>query len=278
MTPLCLLVPVLSWGTATVTAQRQYDYLGVIEKIEGEARERHEPRSNEYHVWARVAFKRNPVNEWVPATRDPADPQDLDLAPGDVPAVITWRACREGRALGTVVSRRRRLHFYADRGTQALPVSPAFADAARYEERFKVAMNETAAIRPFVVSTLPDACKIGSTVREVPANDISRAAAKVVGEGGSRRLREARGWQAGPWTIVELEYNDENNTHLWTVLFIADGEIRRRVPNARMVDFISADGDDVPDAILQTSGYNEDGYVLVYGTFGKQVAFSWSYH
>jgi hypothetical protein len=62
------------------------------------------------------------------------------------------------------------------------------------------------------------------------------------------------------------------------VLFAVGDEIRRRVEQARVVDWLAADADETPDVLLWTTRYNFDGYVLLHGNFEKLAEFEWLYH
>jgi len=269
------LAALLLWGLPAPTTQQHADtYLGVIERI---AHDESDPDPKGEDVWARVAFRRLEQREWSPAVGEAKDLEELDAAPSALPKTINWRVCRDGQSVGTVASKRRRFQLYADRGIHALRARPPFVDAVRYDRLFET-FGGQASIRPFVISTLPDACRIGSTVRRAGNADIARLAFASRRAGEQPKLIQNRGWQAGAWTIVEVEFHDKDNTWLTEVVFAIGDEIRLRVENARVVDWISADGDNVPDLVLRTARYNRDGYVLVYGAFSKQVAFSWSYH
>jgi len=273
MTPSLLLGVLFAWGIPSpMTPQNGDAYLGVIEKIAGDP------------VWVRAAFRREGGGDWAP-TLVPEKLRGsgkLDEAPRALPARITWRACRDGRAVGTIVSSRRPSELAAERGTLALASRPAFVAAAPDDERFRVIMTDSTAARPFVVSTLSDACGAGSSVRHGDAKAIARVANKVLAQrnlhtGKPNRLLDARGWQAGDWTIVDLTL-EEDGAWLAVVAFADLEDIRYTVKGARVVDWISADGDSVPDVVLWVDGNNRSGYMLVYGTFEKQAEFDWSYH
>ena len=261
---------VLSWGLGRPgwsppgAVSGGPSYLGVIERNEEE-----EP------PLVRIAFKRSAINDWVPAI-DARDRDSIREAMAALPRRTKWQVCRDGRSLGTVVSGPRSMQVMSDKGTRSLPSPPSFVASARYDDKFETFAGRTT--RPYVVSTLPRSCHLPVPVRPAASADTAQFAKLVFDEGGGAKLRQTRGWMAGRWTAVEVEFNDKRNTLLATVAFAFGDEIVLRVPNARVVDWISVDGDDVPDVLLWTPGYNQDGYVIVYGAFSKQAAFSWSYH
>jgi len=55
-------------------------------------------------------------------------------------------------------------------------------------------------------------------------------------------------------------------------------EIRRRVDQARVVDWLASGVNETPDVLLWTTKYNLDGYVLLYGNFANLAEFEWLYH
>jgi hypothetical protein len=253
-------------------------YLGIIERIEGNPAALN-PRPNDRRIWARVPFALGEDGEWTTAVRRPKDPKELDAAPNDLPETIKWWACRDGRSLGTTVSKRRSFQLYAERGTQALPLPPALVENAGFDKRFKSMMSGDRAIRPFVISTRPDACGIGRAVRRADTAVVTRLADAGVAnasklDGDKLRVVNSRGWQAGDWTLVEIDY-EVNGGFGPMVVFAQGGDIRMTVRAARVVDWISADGDQIPDVILWTDRKGESAYVLVYGSFAKQVEFAW---
>ena len=142
-------------------------------------------------------------------------------------------------------------------------------------------MTDTAAARPFVIATQRDACGIGLAVRRGDADAVARVARLVLAQrnlhtGKPNQLMEARGWQAGSFTIVEVML-EEDGAWLAVVAFATEDDVRYTVKGARVVDWISADGDGVPDVVLWIDGYNRSGYMLVYGNFEKQAEFDWLY-
>src|SRR5947209_8568227 len=151
MAPSLLVGAVLAWGipfSASPGDAAAGAYLGVIEKLQGD------------RVWVRAAFARARDGDWTPTLV--ADQvhgrEELDAAPGALPARITWRACRDGRSLGTIVSSRRHFASLSELATHALRSPPSFIAAARDDERFRVITTDVAAARPFVISTVHDAC------------------------------------------------------------------------------------------------------------------------
>src|SRR5215471_18454501 len=207
MLPSLLLGVVIAWGIPfSAPPHGNEAYLGVIEKISGDP------------VWVRAAFKREGSGDWAPTfvrERENVNGSGkLDQAPGVLPARITWRACRDGRSVGTIVSSRRPFQLSAELGTHALATRPPFVSAVPYDDRFEVIMTGHAAARPFVISTLSDACSAGSSVRRGDENAVGRVARKVLAQrnlhtGKPNRLMDARGWQAGEWTIVDLTLEEE---------------------------------------------------------------------
>jgi hypothetical protein len=252
-----LLFAVLSWGIPSVVSPHDGDaYLGVIERLSGEP------------VWVRAAFTRERNGEWTPT-------------PPALPARITWRACRDGHALGALQSWRRPFGLESELGTHALPSRPAFAGTAPEDDRFRVITTDRAAARPFVVSTLPDACAIGASVRRAGEEAITRVTRLVLAQrnlhtGKPNRLMDARGWQTGDWTIVDLTLEQEG-TWFAVVAFAREDDIRYTVMGARVVDWISADGDGIPDVVLWIDGNNRSGYMLVYGNFERHAELEWPY-
>jgi hypothetical protein len=270
--PSLLLGVVLSWGILPPGSRAaDGDYVGVLERTRGE------------RVWARVAFERSGQGWAAPLTLERIhDHQQLELAPHALPAQLKWQACRDGRSLGAVQSKRRRFQLYSELGTQTLPSRPGFLDAARYDRRFTSIMLGEPAIRPFVISTLPGACRIKRSVRRADPAAVARLASAAVAEESSRTgeettLRRVLGWQAGAWTAVEVEFV-RNGAWGTTVLFAVGDEIRHRVDQARVVDWLAADADETPDVLLWTTRYNRDGYVLLYANFQERVEFEWLYH
>jgi hypothetical protein len=239
-------------------------YLGVIERID------------ERPTWVRVAFKRTRQGDWEPALRSVQSIEQLHASSTSLPEKLAWRMCRDGRALDSVASERRAFELYSEHGTQALKTTPRSVSAATFDRRFMMYATSRAA-RPFVISTLPDTCNIGLRIQLADKESIGRLVASTK-DGSSRRVVGAKGWQIGQWTIVEIEREPGKGWWAATVVFAKNGEIRRTVRQARVVDWLTADGDDVPDVMLRTTGDNADGYTLVYGSFEKQAVFSWSYH
>ena len=271
MTPSLVLGVVLSWGMALPASQPgASSYLGVLERTKGE------------RAWARIAFARTGEGWTAPLTLERVrGPQQLELAPHALPANFTWQTCRDGRSLGAVQSKRRRFQLYSELGTHKLLSRPGLLDAARTDRRFTSIMLGSPAIRPFVISTLPGACRIGRLVRRADAAAVSRLASAALAEesrrtGTDATLRRVLGWQAGAWIVVEVEFVQDG---AWgtTVLFAIGDEIRHRVDDARVVDWLAVDADETPDVLLWTTRYNRDGYVVVYGNFKVRVAFEWLY-
>jgi hypothetical protein len=271
VTSSLLLGALLAWGIPFGATPRKDAYLGVIERLSGDP------------VWVRVPFKRDQDGDWSPTLvqEKPRDHEDLNAAAAALPARITWRICRDGRSLGTIVSARRPIERRSQRGTQALRSAPAAVGAAPNDERYRIIMTEQAAARPFVISTLPDACAAALSARRAGDDAVARVTRLVLAQrnlhtGKTNRLMDARGWQAGDWTIVDLTL-EEDGAWLAVVAFAREDDIRYTVQGARVVDWISADGDAVPDVVLWIDGLNRSGYLLVYGKFEKQAAFDWSY-
>jgi hypothetical protein len=272
MTTSLLLGVVVSWGMPLLASQPGADaYHGVLERTKGE------------RVWARIAFERFGEGWAAPLTLERVrGHQQLDLAPRALPSQLTWQTCRDGRSLGAVQSKRRRFQLYSEIGTHALLSPPGFLTAARYDRRFTSIMLGEPAIRPFVITTIPSACRIGRSVRRADANVVARLASAAIAEesrrmGKETTLRRVLGWQTGSWTVVEVEFV-QDGTWGTLVLFEIGGEIRHRVDQARVVDWLAADADETPDVLLWTTGYNRDGYVLRYGNFEKVAEFEWLYH
>ena len=71
---------------------------------------------------------------------------------------------------------------------------------------------------------------------------------------------------------------EEDGAWLASVAFADQEDVRYTVKGARVVDWISADGDAVPDVVLWIDGNNRSGYMLVYGKFEKHAEFDWLYH
>lgn len=69
--------------------------------------------------------------------------------------------------------------------------------------------------------------------------------------GAEARLRRGKGWQAGAWTVVEVEFV-QNGAWGTMVLFAIGDDIRRSVDQARVVDWLAADADEMPDVLLWT--------------------------
>lgn len=272
MTSSLLLASALAWGIPfSATQHGDESYLGLIEKIDGQP------------VWVRAAFKRERRGDWTPTIALEKDhgPGNLAAAATALPGRITWRACRDGRSLGTIISERRLFQLSAELGTHALRSAPAFVAGAPDDERFRVIMTDTAASRPFVVSTARDACAIGRSVHRGDTEAVARVVRLVLAQrnlhtGKPNRLMEASGWQAGDWTIVEVMLEEEGSW-LTVVAFATADDIRYTVKAARVVDWISADEDGVPDVVLWIDGNNRSGYMLVYGNFEKHAEFDWQY-
>jgi hypothetical protein len=273
MTPSQLLGVVIAWGIPfSATPQGDDAYVGVIERLSGD------------RVWVRAAFTREKGRDWAAtiALEKLRGHADLDAAAGRLPARIAWRACRDGRTIGTIVSERRHFQLASESGTHALRWRPPFVDAAPDDERFRVITTDLAAARPFVISTLPDACAVGRSVRRADAEAVARVTRLVLAQrnlhtGKPNRLMDARGWQAGDWTIVDATL-EEAGTWTAVVAFATEDDIRYTVKDARVVDWISADGDGVPDVVLWIDGHDRSGYILVYGAFEKRAAFEWPSH
>src|SRR5438046_1459437 len=103
MTSSLVLTVALAWGIPfSAPPHADESYLGVIEKIAG------------HPVWVRATFKRDGRGDWAPTIA-------LEkAATAALPARVTWRACREGRSLGTIISERRLSPIAAELGTHAL--------------------------------------------------------------------------------------------------------------------------------------------------------------
>jgi hypothetical protein len=235
-------------------------------------------------VWVRAAFTRRAGGgDWTPtlSLEKLRGPANLDAAAGALPAQITWRACRDGRELGTIVSSRRPFGRSAELGKHALRSRAAFAAKAPHDERFEIIATGDAAARPFVISTVSDACAVGPSLRAAGADAVARVTGLVLAQrnlhtGKPNRLKDARGWQAGDWTIVDLTLEEEGGW-LAIVAFAVEDDVRFTVKGARVVDWISADGDAVPDVVLWIDGHDRSGYMLVYAKFEKHAEFEWLY-
>lgn len=294
---VAVLAYLLAWGVPVPSSQHGA-YLAVIE------------RTDDDRLWARVAFQRTPTAGWVPALPRAHSPNELAAAHDALPSTIAWHACRDGRPLGSVVSNPRDYQLFSDLGTHRLGSTPPFVPKSRYDHRFQM-FGGARAIRPFVISTLPNVCAIGRTVQQAKPPTVERLVAREMETVRDGRLRGSQAWQVGSWTIVEIDYEVPPNlaakerilgqlteeqlrraklrkadlsnllradTENGTIVFAVGEDIRMRVASAHLVDWVSVDDDDIPDVLLRTSGYNKDGYVLVYDGFTKQVAFEWGYH
>ena len=272
MTALQLLQVLVAWGSTIAHVQsREPSYLGLIEKT---AHDPSAPNPKGNDVRVRVAFKQV-GGEWVPAVGRTQTPDELAAAPLELSKTIKWQACRDGHSLGTVVSRRRPYELFSDKGLQGLQGQPPFVTAAQYERPFET-FTGNGTIRPFVISTLADPCNVGLAARTASSADVARISMARLQEG--EVLSRSRGWQINGWLIVELDIHTKDHRRRIEVVFMEGNEVRLNIPNAHVVDWISADGDAVPDVLLWAPGYNRDGYILVYGAFSKQAEFSWTYH
>ena len=95
-------------------------------------------------------------------------------------------------------------------------------------------------------------------MRRADAAAVSRLASAALAEesrrtGTDATLRRVLGWQAGAWIVVEVEFVQDG---AWgtTVLFAIGDEIRHRVDDARVVDWLAVDADETPDVLLWTTG------------------------
>jgi hypothetical protein len=297
VTWVALLTCLLAWGHPIPVAPSG-DYLGVVERIEGSP------------PWARVVFRRASGGDWVPTTPRPHDLNALTAAAAALPQDVAWHACRDSRALGPIGSKSRKHQLFADLGTQRLGSLPGAVAEAAYDDRFAV-FGGRRAIRPFVISTLPDACAVGQSVREVDGAQTAGRVARELQTIPEAQLRKSQAWQVGHWTVIEIEYEIPQDLALrervlgglteqqlrraklrstdlpkvfqggttgGMVVVVVGQDVRVRIPSARIVDWISVDDDPLPDLMIRTSGYNRDGYLLLYDSFTKQAAFEWRYH
>lgn len=69
---------------------------------------------------------------------------------------------------------------------------------------------------------------------------------------------------------------DEAYDSRW--FYVNGGESRFVGQSLELIDAGDYDRDGHSEVIFHKSGYNLDGYVLLYGGLSKQVQFSWSYH
>jgi hypothetical protein len=271
LTPSQLLALVIAWGgvpAAPAAPLRGDPYLGVIEKVSGEP------------TRVRVAFKRTPAGDWLPALGEPSNLEALKAAPSGLPAQIQWTVCLDGSARGRTTSRRARYQTFDENGTQGLPSPPPFVRSSANDSRFRVFIDEPMA-RPVVVSTLPEACG-ADAVRRTSDATVAAIVGKTIaalsrGKADQARLLKSRSWQTGAWRVVDLDYRQSGGSGTRVVIAAGD-EVRHDIAGARVIDWISVDGDDVPDLLLWRTGHNRDGYVLIYGSFSKRVDFSWAYH
>jgi hypothetical protein len=106
---------------------------------------------------------------------------------------------------------------------------------------------------------------------------LATAPRRAVARGEETKSRRVLGWHAGEWTVVEVEFVQDGG---WgtMVLFAVGDQMRHRVDQARVIDWLAADADETPDVLLWTTKYNRDGYVLLYANFEKLVEFEWLYH
>ncbi len=139
------------------------------------------------------------------------------------------------------------------------PWMPSPADVAKLVPDFRVA-----------VGSVSFKCG-GEGTLKYPDQAIKVASA-YRSRGGSALL----GLQIDPQRLKCDEMPDENWVNQWFAVTAAGHHFIGR--DLELIDAGDYDGDGASEVVFHQSGYNYDGYVLLYDRLRKQAEFGWSYH
>lgn len=243
----------------------------------------------------RVAFYEE-NGQWKAFPTDFNTGKELSQAARSFPEAVTWTICFDGRALGSLASKRPQSYdLYADVGVQqitseeniptvgqpstlfsgwpggqtyrplVLNSRPYCADSKRWRPD-KPEAGEIAAIKAYLQKTWP-----------LSASKLSKATIKVNKSYGSQ-LQSAKliSLDIARVAIIPVEGEDDQNTAAW--FFVKQGEVRHLGSNMLLVDIGDYDQDGDEEAVFKIQRYNNDGYALYYNGFKHNVEFSWHYH